>query len=73
MADRDLEERTKARLKRAKETLAMVQIVRQEPSHKNIAAFHELHASHLRELGEYERADRVDERAKAERLRGVAS
>jgi hypothetical protein len=69
MADRDVEERIEARLRRARETLAMMQALTQEPSHKNIAAFHELHARHLRELGEYARADRVDERARAEHAR----
>jgi hypothetical protein len=69
MADRDVEERTQARLRRARETLAMMQVLRHEPTHKNIAEFHELHARHLRELGDSERAADVDERARAERAR----
>jgi hypothetical protein len=69
MADRDVEERNKVRLRRAKETLAMMQVLTVDPSHQNVAAFHDLHARHLRELGDYERAARADERAKAERAR----
>ena len=67
MADRDVEERIEARLERARQTLAMMELLREQPSHENIAAFHELHARHLRELGEDERADRADGRARAVR------
>lgn len=49
----------------------MTQLVRQEPSHGNVAAFHELHARHLREKGEHERADQADERARATRARRI--
>lgn len=69
MAEREVQERTKARIKRARETIAMIQLLRREPSRGNIAAFHELHARHLRELGEDQPAIRVDERARAERAR----
>jgi hypothetical protein len=73
MADPEVEKRTTARIERARETLAMLRVLSQEPSHGNIAALHELHARHLRELGDYERADRADDRAEAERARHPAS
>jgi hypothetical protein len=51
----------------ARETLAALSAIRGEPSSKNLIAFHELHARHLRAQGQPERADRADERA--QRLR----
>jgi hypothetical protein len=59
MADREVEERIKARIRRARETVAMVDVLRQESSYENVAALHELHARHLREMGDHERAKRA--------------
>jgi hypothetical protein len=57
------------RIARARETLAALLVLDRDPSLENIAAFHELHARHLREDGEFELADRADQRARDARQR----
>jgi hypothetical protein len=59
------------RVARARETLAALRVLEENPSRENIAAFHELHAQHLREDGEFELAVRADARARAVRQRSA--
>lgn len=59
-----MEERPPARrIRHAKETIAALEQVWHEPTPANVAALHELHASHLRETGDEAAAARADERA----------
>jgi hypothetical protein len=59
------------RIARARETLAALLLLDRNPTRENIAAFHELHARHLREDGEFELAARADDRARAVRQRSA--
>jgi hypothetical protein len=69
--DRDgkVERITDALVRRARETLAALVRIGRERSTENVAAFHELHARHLRELGDEEGAARAGVRADRERMR----
>ena len=63
--DDDVEHITRLRIKRARETLAALERIASEPdSLENIAALHELHARHLRELGDEYGAAHADLRAR---------
>ena len=62
--DNDVARITRLRIRQARETLAAIdRISGQPPSVENVIALHELHARHLRELGDEEGAARADERA----------
>jgi len=62
--DDDVARITRLRIRQARETLAAIdRIYGQPPSAENVIAFHELHARHLRELGDEQGAARADERA----------
>jgi sulfite oxidase len=52
------------RIRYARETNAALRRIRTNPSKENIAALHELHETHSRELGDEEAAARADERAR---------
>jgi hypothetical protein len=52
------------RIRRARETRAAVELLRADPNLENVAAFHRLHAQHLRELGDLEGAAQAEARAK---------
>ena len=64
MVDRRVEQKAARRIEWARETLAGLRALREEPSRENLIAFHELHARHLRAQGQPELADRADERAR---------
>lgn len=51
------------RIRRARETRAAIERLRADPSPENEAAFHRLHAQHLREHGDLEGAAQADTRA----------
>lgn len=55
------------RIRHARETIAALDAVRQRPSQESFAAFHELHARHLRETGDEKTARRAVERAEQAR------
>ena len=61
---RDVDAQPQRRIERAKETQAALAMVQANRSPENIAALHRLHAQHLREHGDTERAARAEERAK---------
>jgi len=52
------------RIARARETHAALEEIRASPNPENIAALHRLHAKHLREDGDHDRATKADARAK---------
>lgn len=54
---------TQRRIERAKETQAALARVNADPSSENIAALHRLHAEHLRQDGDLERAAQAVARA----------
>jgi hypothetical protein len=60
------------RIRHSKETNGTLQRIRAEPTRANIVALHEMHATHLREMGDEEGATRADERAKHARNSAVA-
>jgi hypothetical protein len=60
----DVAAQPRRRIERAKETQAAIARVQANPSPENIAALHRLHAQHLREMGDLERAALAEERAK---------
>ena len=51
------------RIRRARQTRAVIEQLRSEPSAENEAAFHRLHAQHLRERGDLEGAAQAEARA----------
>jgi hypothetical protein len=59
----EVERITKARIQRARETLAALDRVLGERTAESVAALHEIHARHLRELGDEDGAERAHERA----------
>jgi len=61
--DFEVERITNARIRRASETLGALDRLLRERSAESVAALHELHARHLRELGDEEGASRAHERA----------
>jgi len=61
--DLEIERITSARIRRARETLAALDRLLRERSAESVATLHELHARHLRELGDEEGASRAHERA----------
>jgi hypothetical protein len=54
---------TRQRIQRARETLAALDSVLRERSAESIASLHDLHARHLRELGDEAGAVRAEQRA----------
>jgi hypothetical protein len=69
--DDDVARITRLRIKHARETLAAIdRIYGEPPSAENVIALHELHARHLRELGDEQGAARAEERA--ERTRALS-
>jgi hypothetical protein len=62
--DREVEQKTARRIGWARETLAALRALRDEPSTENLIAFHELHAQHLRAQGQPGPAGRAEERAR---------
>lgn len=68
-AMRDSTLTAEVRIRRARETLAILDQLLREPNAQNVAALHELHARHLREQGDDEGAARADERAARARSR----
>jgi hypothetical protein len=64
VADGDKEQLPKRRIRHARQTAAALERVLCDPTPANIAALHELHAHHLRELGDEAGAARAVERAK---------
>jgi sulfite oxidase len=58
---------TDRRIRHSKETNAAIQRLWVEPTKANVVALHEVHATHLRELGDEEAAARADERAQRAR------
>jgi hypothetical protein len=68
--DRQFEHTALRRIEWARETLAALRTLQDEPSTENFIAFHELHARHLRAQGEPERAERAAERARRLREAG---
>jgi hypothetical protein len=69
--DGEVEQVTRRRIERARETRAAIDRMSREPSIESAVALHELHAQHLRELGDEDGAVRAEERA--ERIRQRAS
>ena len=61
--DGEVQRTTRLRIQRARETLAVLDRLFRERSAESIAALHELHASHLRELGDESGAARAEQRA----------
>jgi hypothetical protein len=59
----DDEKTAQGRIRRARETAAVLERVLREPTPENIVALHELHALHSRELGDKDAAARADERS----------
>ena len=53
----------------ARETLVAIQMLREGRTRDSLAAFHELHAQHMRELGNEQAAERAEARARAVRQR----
>ena len=68
-SERGLELTAGARIRRARETLAILDLLVREPTAENVVALHELHARHLREQGDDDGAGRADERAAHARSR----
>lgn len=69
--DGEVERITGHRIQRARETLAALERIARERSADSVCAFHELHARHLRELGDEDGAARAEERAERERQRSI--
>jgi hypothetical protein len=69
MTEREVGEQASSRIALAQETRAALTTLMENPTREKLAAFHELHAHHLREQGKYEAAARADERARAVRRR----
>jgi hypothetical protein len=65
--DAELERITTARIRRARETLAALDRFLRERSAESIAAIHEIHAAHLREMGDEQGAVWSLERAERAR------
>jgi len=65
----ELERIAEQRIRHANETLAALDLISRERSAGNIAALHELHARHMRELGDEAAAARALERAERTRVR----
>jgi hypothetical protein len=61
--DGDVERISGLRMRHAQETVAALRRLSGERSAANIAALHELHARHLRELGDQDGAARAERRA----------
>jgi len=55
---------TQRRIERARETLAALATLNADPTPENVAELHRVHAKHLREDGDLERAARAEDRAK---------
>ena len=60
------------RIRRARETTDVLKGLLREPTQEKVVAFHELHARHLRELGDEVAAARAEERADQARRRAAA-
>jgi hypothetical protein len=70
--DGEVEQVTGRRIRRARETRAALELLFRDRSAENVAALHELHASHCRELGDEDGAVRAQGRAKRTRQRALA-
>jgi hypothetical protein len=63
-----IQDLTSSRITQARETLAAIRTLQQNPTREAIAAYHRRHARHLRTESRYEMADRAEARANAVRL-----
>src|SRR5262245_30306306 len=72
VADGGEEQTPERRIRHASETAAVLKRLLGDPTYQNMAVFQELHARHLRELGDEVTAARADERAVHARRRAAA-
>ena len=72
VADSDEKQILERQIRHARETAALLERLRSDPTPQDVIAFHELHARHLRELGDEDAAARADERADRARRRSSA-